>query len=292
MITAMSNLREKMAHYGFESNDDFDFQVRCLLESPSDTIRALNITGDSERRKTAFANALAHALEFQHILYHDFTQTHPPLPDVILPPSRDELGREEPPIEPLDETLGEACAQSEGEDTVLILDQLQVADFREHIRIHRLIRDGHWNIRDARYFANPKHLILFLISEEPLYHSLQKDSFRVWINRVSERRIDYRPADFGLGADAQPLFQALTALFQELGSSPTHSEFEKILREMHLRVRTQEQLCHCLYGWTEDLERTTLFSPALQPGLDRVVECIRDYLSTEYIEVGANPSEA
>lgn len=286
MIYAMSNLRERMAHHGFESNDDYDFQVRCLLDSPKDTVRTLNITGDGERRKTAFANALAHALDFQHVLYHDFTQEHPPLAEVILPPSRDELGREEPPIEPLDETFGEACAQSEADDTVLILDQLQAADFREHIRIHRFIRDGHWDIRDARYFANPKHLVLFLISEEQLYHSLQKDSFRVWVNRASERSIEYNPADFGLGPDARAMFQALTALFRELDSSPTHSEVEKILREIHLRVRTQDQLRHCLYGWTEDLERAALLSQALQPFLERAVERIRDYLGTEHIEVG------
>lgn len=284
----MLNLREKMTAHGFESNDDYEFQVRCLLESPTETIRALNVTGESERRKTAFANALAHALDFKHILYHDFSQNHPPLPEVILPPSQDELGREERPIEPLDEIFGEACAQSEAEDTVLILDQLQTADFRDHIRIHRLIRDCQWSIRDAHYFANPQHLVLFLISEEPLYHSLQKDSFRVWINRVSERRIAYRPADFGLGPDAQPLFQALADLFKELGSSPTRSELEKILREIHLRVRTPDQLCHCLYGWTEDLDRSALFTPERQPGLDRVVERIRDYLGAEHIEVGGN----
>jgi hypothetical protein len=28
----MKNLRESMAEHGFESNDDYDFQVRCLLK--------------------------------------------------------------------------------------------------------------------------------------------------------------------------------------------------------------------------------------------------------------------
>ncbi|MFZ0790821.1 MAG: hypothetical protein WAM94_14520, partial [Chromatiaceae bacterium] len=73
----MSSLREKLAQHGFESNDDYEFQVRCLLESPIRTLRALNITGDGERRKTAFATALARALEFPHCLYHDFTEKHP-----------------------------------------------------------------------------------------------------------------------------------------------------------------------------------------------------------------------
>ncbi|HYN76184.1 MAG TPA: hypothetical protein VES73_00125, partial [Lamprocystis sp. (in: g-proteobacteria)] len=171
----MPSLREKMAQHGFESNDDYEFQVRCLLEGPTRTLRTLNIDGDGERRKSAFATALARALEFPHCLYLDFTENHPVQPDVILPPTQDELGREEPPIEPLDQTVSEACAQSEGEPTVLILDQLQAADFREHIRIHRLIADCFWDVRGGRYYANPRHLLLFLISESPLYHSLQKE---------------------------------------------------------------------------------------------------------------------
>ena len=164
----MPSLREKMAEYGFESNDDYEFQVRCLLESPNRGLRALNIEGDSERRKTAFANALARALDYPHCLYHDFTEQHPPPPDLILPPSRDELGRAEPPIQPLDQTPSEACAQSEGEPTILILDQLQAADFREHIRVHRLIADCAWEVRGGHYYANPRHLLIFLISVVPL----------------------------------------------------------------------------------------------------------------------------
>ena len=201
----MPSLREKMAAHGFESNDDYEFQVRCLLEGPTGKLRALNIEGDSERRKTAFATALAGALEFPHVLYLDFTQAHPPLPDVILPRSQDELGREEPPIEPLDQTVSEACAQSEGEPCILILDQLQAADFREHIRIHRLIADCFWDVRGGRYFANPRHLLVFLISELPLYHSLQKESFRIWVGRVSECQIEHDPADFGFGRGPAPV---------------------------------------------------------------------------------------
>ena len=91
MLGLMPSLIEKLTEHGFESNDDYEFQVRCLLETPTSGIRALNIEGDGERRKTAFANALARALDFPQILYHDFTVVHPPLPDVILPPNQDEL---------------------------------------------------------------------------------------------------------------------------------------------------------------------------------------------------------
>ncbi len=268
----MSSLREKLTEQGFESNDDYEFQLRCLLESPTRGIRTLNIEGDGERRKTAFANALAHALDFPHVLYHDFTDTHPPLPEVILPPSRDEMGREEPPIAPLDQIVSEACAQSEGEPTVLILDQLQAADFREHLRIHRLIRHGDWNVLDGRYFANPRHLLLFLISEEPLYHSLRKESFRIWIGRASERQVNYHPSEFGFAQDTQPLFDALADLFRTLGSAPTRSEFTHLLHDLQLPARTIEHLQLTLYGRIEGIDRQALADPSLAEQLTKTIE--------------------
>jgi hypothetical protein len=284
----MPSLRDKLAENGFESNDDYEFQVRCLLESPARGLRALNIAGDGERRKTAFATALARALEFPQVLYHDFSARNPPPPDIILPPSKDEMGREEPPIEPLDRTVSEACAQSEGEPTILILDQLQVADFREHIRIHRLIADCFWEVRGGRFFANPRHLILFLISEEPLYHSLQKESFRVWIGRVSERRIDYRPDDFHMGPEAAVLFAALGELFAALGQGPTPSELRAILADLQLHVRTPEHLRLSLYGRAEGLDRERLRSAGLEPRLAAVVAAAQDLLVGEHIELGGD----
>lgn len=278
-----------MAENGFESNDDYEFQLRCLLESPARGIRTLNITGEGERRKTAFANALARSLDFPHVLYHDFTDQSPPLPDVILPPSRDELGREDPPIEPLDQIVSEACAQSEGDPTVLILDQLHAADFREHIRIHRLVSSCYWDIRDGRYFANPRHLLLFLISEEPLYHALQKESFRVWINRVSERHLNYRPDEFGLSPMAQPLFDAISQLFRALDAAPTRSELARILSDLQLHVRTTEHLQLSLFGRTEGLERAAIASPEHQPSLAAVVDAAQKLLVTEHIELSGSP---
>ena len=76
----MPSLRDKLARYGFESNDDYEFQVRCLLESPTRALRTLNIEGDSGRRKSAFATALGRALEFPHLLYLDFTEPTRPCP--------------------------------------------------------------------------------------------------------------------------------------------------------------------------------------------------------------------
>lgn len=278
-----------MAEHGFESNDDYEFQLRCLLESPAKGIRTLSIEGEGERRKTAFANALALSLGFPHLLYHDFSDTHPPLPDVILPPSCDEMGREAPPIEPLDQVVSEACAQSEGEPTILILDQLHVADFRDHIRIHRLVSNGYWDVRDGRYFASSRHLLLFLISEDPLYHSLQKESFRVWVSRVSERQLVYRPTEFGLGPEAQPLFDAFTTLFRELGLAPTRSELTRTLSDLQLHVRTAEHLRLSLYGRIEGLDRGALWAPALDAVHDKVVEAAQGLLVTEHIELTGNP---
>ncbi|WP_295405276.1 hypothetical protein [uncultured Thiocystis sp.] len=286
----MPSLREKLAEHGFESNDDYEFQLRCLLESPTRGVRTLNIEGDGERRKTAFATALAHALDYPHVLYHDFTDEHPPLPEIILPPSRDELGREEPPIAPLDQIVSEACAQSEGEPTVLILDQLHAADFREHIRVHRLVRSGVWTVLEGRYFANPRHLLLFLISEEPLYHSLQKESFRIWIGRVSERQVRYCPSDFGLDPSAQPLFDAFADLFRVLGTAPTRSEFTHLLRDLRLHARSVEHLQLSLYGRTEGLDRQALAASSLAGELAKVMDAAQTMWAAASIASGAETS--
>jgi hypothetical protein len=280
----MPSLREKMAEHGFESNDDYGFQLRCLLETPTRGIRTLNIVGDGERRKTAFANALARALEVPHVLYHDFTDESPPLPDVILPPSRDEFGREEPPIEPLDQIVSEACAQSEGEPTVLILDQLHAADFREHIRLHRLVSSRIWSLRDGHYFANPRHLLLFLISEEPLYHALQRESFRVWVNRLSEQHVRYEAGEFGLNTEVQPLLDALAELFRGLGSAPTPSELRRVLADLQLHIRTAEHLKLGLYGRVEGIKRESLADPMHEKRLRQVVDAAQRHLAAEQIE--------
>jgi hypothetical protein len=280
------NLQTRMAAFGFESNEDYAYQVRCLLESPAERIRCLNIEGESNRRRTAFADALARALDFPHILYHDFTQQHPPQPDVILPPSRDEQGREEPAIEPLDQILSEACAFSEGARTVLILDQLQAADFREHLRIYQLLKTARWTFRDAVYYASPRHLVVFLISEKPLYHSLQKSSFRIWVSAVSGRRVDYDPSDFGLGDNARDMLAALAELFAVLGLTPTRSEYAKILQNVETLIRDTEALRHSIFGWTEGIDRDLLFSKELEPLLDAAMRTIEDYIGVDVVEIG------
>lgn len=276
-------LRERMAEYGFESNDDYGYPVTCLLAKRGDGLRALNVEGESSRRNTAFAMALAQALGFPRILYHDFTQQNPPLPEVILPPSQDELGREEPPIDPLDQIVSESCAFSEADSTILILDQLQAVDFREHIRIYQFLRTAQWLIRDVPYCASIERLLVFLISEAPLYHSLQKASFRVWVNRVSNRQVTYKPEDFGLSRDAQPVLDAFAELFCCLGMVPTWSEYRHLMRDVQIHIRTSNDLCDSLYGWTEGIGREQLFSQALRAPLQKVVEAILAFVGLDEV---------
>lgn len=286
----MSQLQSRMADFGFESNDDYAYQVRCLLENRLDRIRCLYVDGESGRRNTAFANALAQALEYPHVLYHDFTQHNPEPGESILPPSRDETGLQAAPILPLDSVVSEACAFSLAEDCILILDQLQAADFRDQIRIYRFLQSREWETRDCTYHANPRHLLMVLISEQELYHSLRKSSFRIWVNRVSERAVDYRPEEFGLDADAQPMMNALGELFSQLGVTPTRSEYAKLLQDVSHQIRTAEQLRHSLFGWTEGVERARLWSDELEPLVRHVVRAIEDWVGVQEVElIGSEP---
>ncbi len=274
----MTGLRAKMAEYGFESNDDYEYALRCLLRGRHPGIRCLNVEGAPGRRKTAFATALARALEFPRVLYFDHSQQHPPPPDLILPPSRDEQGREEPPIDPFDQVMSEACAFSEGEDCILILDQLQSADFREHIRLCRFLQEARWAFRQAEYFANPRHLVVFLISEEPLYHSLQRLAFRVWVERVSRRPVHFPPQVLGLPPEAAPLLSALEDLFEHLDTGPTATEMGLLMDDIHRFTRNTDDLRRSLYGRIEGLDWALLQDPANEPLVTGVMEALRGYL--------------
>lgn len=281
------SLQKRMARFGFESNDDYSFPIRCLLNSRVRGVRCLNLEGEADRHRTAFANALARALDYPYVLYHDFSQKKPPPPEVILPPSRDESGREEPPIDPFDDLMSKACAFSEGEKTLAIIDQLHEADFREHIRLSKFLENKQWQIKDTTYYANSAYLLVLLISDQPLYHSLQKSSYRIWVNRVSQRLIPYLPKDFGLDERARPIMQRLDELFQQLGMSPTHSEYQHLLYDLSQHVRTREQLQCALYAWFEGIDRATLYHADLQPLLDPVIEALPGLVGEDTVEIVA-----
>lgn len=273
----MTTLQQKMADFGFESNDDYEFQLRCLMNSNFDGIKTINIEGDKGRRKTAFAHALGLALDYPNQFYYDFTQKSEAEGKVVIPPSEDEHGISEPPVADFDHIMSEACAFSEGEATILILDQLHDADFKDHIRIYHFIKSQEWSFGNNSLKASAKNLLLLLLSDEPLYHSLQKCSYRIWINSVSSVRKNYSPADFDLNDDVLPIMEALTEVFTKLEISPTHSEYQKILHDIHYNVHTEQQLIHSLYGWMEGINRELLLSQQMLPFLSQVIESIQQF---------------
>lgn len=280
------SLRHALARHGFESNDDYGFALRCLFESNAAHLRVLHVDGAAGRRKTAFATALAHALEYPHVIYHDFTRSEPAAPAPIMIAGDDaEPEPLEPPMSGFERAVMEACAYSEGAATILILDQLQAADFSEHIRLHRFVTSGEWAQGSGVGIANPQHLLVALISETPLYHSLARASFRVWTD-AQRAFLDYRPEDHGLGQDAQPLFAALSALFQSAALSPTPSEFSRLLDDLLQRVRSEEQLRQALFGRIEGADRDRLNATAQAEKLGATIDALGAFLAQDHIELG------
>lgn len=279
------SLRQDLAAHGFESNDDYDFALRCLFEAEPAGVRVLHVDGRAGRRKTAFANALAHALAYPHILYHDFLRDEPPPAPVVVAVDEDGGGGPpELPVPPFDRVLTEACAFSEGQRTILVLDQLQAADFADQLRLYRFISTREWQAPTGTVAANARHLLLVLISEEPLYHSLAKASFRIWTD-IGRAFLGYRPEDYGLGRDALPLFEALARLFEALESSPTPSEYARLLGDLLQRVRTEDQLRQSLFGRVEGLERERLHAAEAIAPLRDVIRTLEAWLGIEHIEL-------
>lgn len=278
------SLRTQLAAYGFESNDDYEFALRCLFDAELPHLRTLNVAGEGGRRKTAFARALAGALEYPNVLYHDFSRIEPP--QVAQPVQLDDgtLGDAEPGASGFDRAVTEACAFSEGERSVLILDQLQAADFADHMRIYQFVTSREWNGVAGTVLANARNFLLLLISEQPLYHSLAKVSYRVWTD-AQRAYLDYRPEDFALGPDAQPLFAALATVFGQCGAAPTPTEFERLLADLLLRVRSEDQLRQSLFGWTEAVERARLHAPELTPALRAAIDELARYLGSDEVVV-------
>lgn len=276
------SLRRKLAEHGFESNDDYSHAVRCLLEQPPERMRVLHVDGQAGRRKTAFAQALGAALEYPRVLYHDFGDH----PGASGPVSATHADGTEPPLSAFERVMTEACAYSEGEPTLLILDQLQAAPFAEHLRLHRFV-DGHeWSNALGTVRAHPRNFLLVLISEQPLYHSLARRSFRVWADAQRGWQ-DFRPADYGMGNEATGLFDALGRLFEQLETSPTPSEFADLLDDLVNRVRSEDGLRQSLFGRIEAMERERLQAPQVAPALRAVLDEVADLLGAEHVELGA-----
>lgn len=286
------SLRRRLAEHGFESNDDYDFVLRCLYEQPVEGVRTANLDGSVARRKTAFAQALGAALDYPRRLYHDCSRPPPPPQPVVVTMSAEEGdgggGPQEPPLSPFERALTEACAYSEAEPTILVIDQLQHADFHDQIRLYQFVSTREWTVGSATVMANPRNLLLLLVSDQPLYHSLQKLSFRIWTD-AGGGIVDYRPEDFGLPGDAERFMSALAEVYAGLGSAPTLSEYRRIVDDLLLRVRSREQLRVCLYGRMETVDRERLLARELDAALDRAVDELIGFLGEESIEIVAPP---
>lgn len=278
----MSKLRQRMAENGFESNENYDYILKCLQSQPLDSIPCLNIQGDCGRKKTAFANALALSTDTAHILYHDFTQDDPAknfIPKTVV--IDDEEGKEEPPIEAFDRILSDACAFSEAESTILILDQLHSADFKDHIRIYQFLITQEWIYRETNFYANKKNLTIYLISEAPLYHSLQKQSFRLWLDIKNQRSLVFKAEDFGMDESADVLIDAFSGLFTALHCAPTHSEYNKILHDAEHNILGIQDLKRSLYGWIENIDLQIIDDKKNHDILQKTLESIQQYIGVE-----------
>jgi hypothetical protein len=280
----MFPLKPLLAQYGFSSDESYDHAVRCFLTSQGDTMRCLNVDGNSGRRRTAFANALAHSLGADQVLYYEFGREKP-VPQIIRIQEGEEI-IEEPPVEAFDRILTEACAQSEAEHTVLILDQLHKTQFLNHIRLYEFIKTGVWAYSDVQYQANMQNIKLFLISDEKLYHSLHTVSFRVRVNEHDSQSVKLMASDLGLNEDDCDWFLPLQNLLSALGVTPTHDEYRKLIYDIEQQVRNAHQLKITLYGWLEKVDWEDLEAEKIQPYLEKTLDAIQQSLEIqEEIEI-------
>lgn len=285
----MDNLKIRMSENGFESNTHYDFALSALANHFNATIACLNVQGNSGRRKTAFANALANAqTDVAHILYHDFTAIEETPAPVVVEHNVDDdsTGKIDPPVSEFDRVMSDACAYSEAEKTILILDQLQGADFKHHIRLHAFLQSKEWSYQGTTFYANQQKLSVYLISEEPLFHSLQRHSFKVWIAPSADKHTAFKHSDFHLDASAQPVIDALIELFEHINTAPTPSEFNKVLNDIAHSVHTADDLSNTLFGWLESIDYTSLTDETTQSLIQtRVMPRIEQYIGIEDVEI-------
>jgi hypothetical protein len=286
----MYPLKQQLAEYGFESREDYDYAVQCLLNSHTENIRCLNVDGDPGRRKTAFAHALAQVMDVGHVLYYEFG-TEKTLSQIVRVVDGEDVS-EEPPTQPFDRVMTEASTLSEAEKTILILDQLQLAPFQQHIRLYEFIKSKQWSYSDVSFYANSANLLIFIISSEPLYHSLQQISFRIWVGAQAESMDKLQPDELGLDEGCREWLEALSALLFELGCTPSISECQKLTYDIERYVRTEEQLRISIFGWIENIDRKRLNSRPVAVYVRKVMTAVEDNLSIqEEIELSSEESD-
>ena len=278
-------LRAKLAEFGFESNDDYDHALRCLFGSEQAHLRVLHVDGTAGRRKTAFAQALGRALEYPQVLYHDFSAAEPPAAAQPIVLDDGSMGVPEAAPSAFERVMTEACAYSEASPTLLILDQLQAAHFADQARLYHFVMQREWNGSAGAATANAKNIVLALISEQPLYHSLAKCSYRVWTD-AQRAFLDYRPADYGLGPEAQGLFAAIATVCVGLAAAPTPSEFANLLSDLIHHARSEEQIRQSLFGRIETIDRARLYAPDLAPPLRALLVELERLLGADEVSLG------
>ena len=278
-------LRRQLAEFGFESNDDYDHALRCLFDTEQAQMRVLHVDGTAGRRKTAFAQALGRALAYPHVLYHDFSAAEPAPTAQAIVLDDGSLGVPEAAPSGFERVMTEACAYSEATPTLLILDQLQSAHFADQARLYHFVMKHEWTGSAGTTTANGKNIVLALISEQPLYHSLAKCSYRIWTD-AQRAFLDYRPSEYGLGPEAQGLFAAIAAVCVALEAAPTPSEFAHLISDLLHHARSEEQIRQSLFGRVESLDRAGLYSPELAPLLRALLVELERLLGADEVSLG------
>ena len=279
------SLRTRLAEFGFESNDDYDHALRCLFGQQLTHLRVLHVDGTAGRRKTAFAQALGRAMDYPHVLYHDFSANEPPTGAHPIVLEDGSLGVPEAAPSAFERVMTEACAYSEASQTLLILDQLQAAHFADQARLYNFVMNREWTNSAGSASANARNLVLVLISEQALYHSLAKCSYRIWTD-AQRAFLDYRPGDYGLGPEAQGFFAAIATVCVALPASPTPSEFANVISDLLHHARSEEQIRQSLFGRIENLERARLYAPELAPPLRALLVELERLLGADEVSLG------
>lgn len=284
----MKDLKTRLAEHGFIANTDYDYPVKCLLSARLSHLRCLNIEGNGGRRKTAFAQALAKALDIEHVLYYEFPHTQPAPEPVRIPPNLQAQDADypgEPPVEAFVQIVGEACALSEGEPTALILDQLQRAPFHRHLQISEFIQRCEWSVAEMQLRASRQNLHVFLIAEEPLYHSLQQLSFNLWLADQAQSGLHPTPAELGLNPAAEPVLGGLARLFAHLEVTPTWYEYQRLMHDIQFNIQSLDNLKTSIYGWIEGVQRASLYAAKTHEILEiELAPLLNRYLGTQLLD--------
>ncbi len=283
----MPSLKLRLSHNGFTSSDSYDHAVQCFLNNPTAHIRCLHVDGNSGRRRTAFAHALANALDTPQVIYYEFGKDKP-VPQIVRVIEGEEIV-EESPVEAFDRVLTEACALSEAEQTVLILDQLHKTQFMNHIRLFEFLQTGLWRYSDVQYQANLLNLSVYLVSDEVLYHSLQGCSFRLWVDESSRLAVEISAHDLGMAEQSCNWLEPLQSLFRALKISPTLEEYKRLAFDIEQHILSKQQLKISLFGWLESIDYQQLENDELQCYLNDTLDAIlQDKGIDEEIEISSD----